>query len=244
MREQIKTIGFATAVCLVCSILLAFVSSALSGRQERNKANDLMTKVLSVFGEKVTDARGKLLVSTDELDRMFSSRISGIVLDAESRVLPGRKVEELEPEDISEADKATGLKRFYPLYVYSDPQTGKPAYAIHVSGKGLWSTIKGYVALKSDLSTIAGVVFYEHQETPGLGGEIEKPYFQDRFKGKRWLDKGAVRRFRIIKPGAAGDDHSVDGITAATMTCRGVEEFLNADFAVYNEYFKREGLRD
>ena len=94
------------------------------------------------------------------------------------------------------------------------------------------------MALDGDLSTISGIVFYEHQETPGLGGEVEKPFFQDRFKGKKWITDGVVQTFRITKPGGANDDHSVDGITAATMTCIGVESFLNADYAVYNKYFE------
>src|SRR5690606_12927301 len=38
-----------------------------------------------------------------------------------------------------------------------------------VNGKGLWSTLYGYLALQSDLQTIQGVTFYEHAETPGLG---------------------------------------------------------------------------
>lgn len=238
MRDQVKIIGFATAVCLVCSVLLALVSTALGPRQALNKANDVKSKVLQVFGESVTDEKGKLIVSPDELDTMFSERISGIVLSGEGKLLEDLAVEALTPQQISDRDKATGMKAFYPLYIYTAPDTGAKRYAIHVSGKGLWSTIKGFMALDGDLSTISGIVFYEHQETPGLGGEVEKPFFQDRFKGKKWITDGVVQTFRITKPGGANDDHSVDGITAATMTCIGVESFLNADYAVYNKYFE------
>jgi Na+-transporting NADH:ubiquinone oxidoreductase subunit C len=239
VRDQVKIIGFATAVCLICSVLLAFVSTALAPRQARNKANDIKTKVLQVFGEEVTDAKGQLKVSQADLDALFESRIRGLVLDADGGEVSDRTVEELTPREISDRDKASGQKAFYPLYVYEDADRGIRRYAMHVSGKGLWSTVKGYMALESDLSTIAGVVFYEHQETPGLGGEVEKPYFQDSFRGKKWLADGAVQVFRIPKPGSELDDHSVDGITAATMTCRGVEMFLNDDFAVYNRYFEK-----
>lgn len=244
MRDQVRIIGFATAVCLVCSLLLAVVSSSLSERQALNKANDIRTKVLQVFGVPIVDARGRLIVEQSEMDEIFSTRITGIVLDGEGKVVADQHVEELAPEDISERDKRTGLKRFYPLYLYEDPETQEKQVAIHVAGKGLWSTIKGYMALEQDLSTIAGIVFYEHAETPGLGGEIEKPYFQDQFKGKRWLDGDTVKPFRVMKPGGELDAHAVDGITAATMTCIGVERFLNQDFAVYNAYFEREGLRN
>jgi Na+-transporting NADH:ubiquinone oxidoreductase subunit C len=238
VREQTKIIGFATAVCLVCSVLLALVSTALAPREARNKANDVKTKVLQVFGADVTNEKGKLSVSQDELDTLFSSRITGLVLDSAGQLVADRKVETLTPRQISERDKATGMKAFYPVYIYEDPETSTKQYAIHVSGKGLWSTIKGFMALDGDLSTIAGIVFYEHQETPGLGGEVEKPYFQDSFKEKAWLANGVVQTFRITKPGSPESKHAVDGITAATMTCRGVEEFLNDDFSVYNNYFE------
>jgi Na+-transporting NADH:ubiquinone oxidoreductase subunit C len=239
VREQLKIIGFAAVVCLVCSILLAFASTVLSPLQDRNKANDIKTKVLAVFGEKVLDKKGKLCVSLDELDAVFEKRISGIVLDSEGNVLEDKKVSELTPREISDIDKETGLKAFYPVYVYENSETGTKLYGIHVSGKGLWSTIKAYMALEPDLSTISGVVFYEHQETPGLGGEVEKSYFQNRFIGKRWLEDGVVQEFAITKPGMAENDHSIDGITAATMTCNGVEKFLNNDFKVYNKYFEK-----
>ncbi len=238
MREQLKIVGFAAVVCLVCSILLALVSSALAPRQARNKANDVKTKVLQVFGAEVTDAKGKLCISQDALDALFAERITGLVLNADGQIIADCAVDTLTPQQISDRDKVTGMKAFYPVYIYKDPETSCKQYAIHVSGKGLWSTIKGFMALKADLSTITGVVFYEHQETPGLGGEVEKPDFQDGFKGKQLLENGKLCEFRITKPGAELNTHSVDGITAATMTCRGVESFLNEDFKVYNTYFE------
>jgi len=239
VRDQVKVIGFATVVCLVCSVLLAFVSTSLGPRQAQNKANDVKSKVLQVFGVPVTDEAGKITVSPEELDQMFSERIKAIVLDHEGNLVADRTVESLTSQEINARDKATGLKPFYPFYTYEDPDSGAKQYAIHVSGKGLWSTVKAFMALEGDLSTIAGIVFYEHQETPGLGGEVEKPFFQDQFKGKKWKANGEVQPFRITKPGAADNDHCVDGITAATMTCRGVESFLNADYAVYNRYFEQ-----
>lgn len=241
VREQLKIIGFATTVCLVCSILLAVVSSVLTPLQEANKANDIKTKVLQVFG--VTNAAGQAVKDAETIEKVFAEQITGLVLDAEGKVVAGKEVAALTPEEINKRDKATGLKKFYPLYIYTDAVTANKLYAVHVSGKGLWSTIKGYMALEEDLDTVFGIVFYENAETPGLGAEVDKPYFQDQFKGKKWLTDGAVNKFRIIKPGGELNDHTVDGITAATMTCVGVEIFLNEDFAVYNRYFTEEGLR-
>ena len=245
MRDQLKVIGFATAVCLVCSVLLAFIASALKERQEANKSNDIKMKVLSVFGEEVTDNKGRLKITSDELQEQFKAKISGIVLDGHGNIVTNILVDKIESEDMNNRDKETGLKKYYPLYKYTDSDSGSIRYAIHVSGKGLWSTIKGYMALEPDLDCIAGLIFYEHQETPGLGGEIEKDYFLTRFTGKRMCRDGKPVNFRILKAGAGvSDDAAVDGISGATMTCRGVSEFLNSDYEVYNRYFEKKGLRN
>jgi len=244
MSNQSRIIGFATVVCLVCSILLACVTAALKDRQEANRSADIKTKVLAVFGEDVVSKKGKRLVSDTELNQRFATRITGIVLDGNGNAVTNISVELLEPEQMNERDPATGLKAYYPLYEYSAPESNEKQYAIHVSGKGLWSTVKGYMAFGADLGTISALTFYEHQETPGLGGEIEKPYFLDRFVGKKMYETGKLTDFKIVK---AGEDASsaavVDGISGATMTCRGVSTFLKDDFEVYNRYFEKKGLR-
>ena len=236
MGKELKVVAFATVVCLICSILLAAAFSGMKPMQDRNKALDLKIKVLTALGADVSDAKGKITKSASEIEEMFAAQVKGLVLDGSGKVAYV-KIESLTDEQINKRG-ANGLKEYYPLYVATDPESGKTRYAIHVSGRALWSVVKGYMALESDGSTIAGMAFYEHQETPGLGGEIEKPFFQERFKGKSFVADGVVQVFAIVKPGQPTTDHSVDGITAATMTCKGVVEFINQDFAVYNKYFE------
>jgi len=229
--KDLKVIAFASAVCLVCSLILAGVYSSLKAEQELNRVIDMKSKVLSSFGVDVEE------MNTREIENLFSSQVESKVLNSSGEIVDVN-IGDLTDDQINIRDNE-GYKQYYPLYIYTDSVSGKKLYGIHISGKGLWSVIKGYLALEEDLCTIAGIAFYEHLETPGLGGEIEKPFFRDRFKGKTFLQGGDVTRFRIIKPGAKGDDHCVDAITAATMTCKGVEEFLNEDFVVYNKYFER-----
>lgn len=234
MGEQIKIIGFATAVCLVCSLLLAVAYSGLKESIDRNKALDAKTKVLTAFGVEVFDKKsGKALMNAKKIEAVFAEQVESKVLDFAGN-LTEVKIDDLENEDFSKPNKK-GEKKYYPLFIYTDAKSGKTRYGIHVSGRALWSLVKGYLALEDDCSTVAGIAFYEHEETPGLGGEIEKPFFQDRFKGKVF---SVDAPFRIVKPGAKTDDHSIDGITAATMTCNGVAIFLNADYLVYAKYFK------
>ncbi len=236
MGEQIKTIGFATAVCLVCSLLLSVVYSSLREEQEANKANEVKVKVLSVLGLEVLDEKGRQIKTNEEIVEMFTSQIEGMVLDSNGKMVEGVSVGDLTAEDINLRLK-TGQKEYYPLYIYKDKTTGNKKYAIHMSGMGLWSVVKAYMAMNSDLETISGMVFYDHAETPGLGGEIEKDFFQNQFEGKRMREKGKLKEFNIIKPGLETDDFCISGISAATMTCNGVKAFINKDFKVYNMYF-------
>ena len=98
-----------------------------------------------------------------------------------------------------------------------------------VSGMGLWSTLYGFVALDADLRTIRGLTFYEHGETPGLGGEVDNPRWKALWPGRRAFGADAEVRIEVIR-GRAGpadvDPHRVDGLAGATMTGRGVTNML------------------
>ena len=119
-----------------------------------------------------------------------------------------------------------------------------------IEGMGLWGTCYGYLALDADTTTLKGVAFYEHKETPGLGGEIENPKWTDKWKGRKALDKDFKPVFALKKGGAGSleeDPHQVDGITGATLTSDGVTrlvQFWLGDLG-YGPYLKkfRKGVR-
>ena len=95
-----------------------------------------------------------------------------------------------------------------------------------IYGKGLWSTMYGFIALDKDLKTIKGITFYDHAETPGLGGEIDNPRWKALWDGKLAFDEEGAVAIEVIKgavvPGSARAIHQVDGISGATLTARGV----------------------
>ena len=132
-------------------------------------------------------------------------------------------------------DKAGDL----PIFTWTDEGADKASkYAFPISGKGLWSMLYGYLSLEADLETIAGISFYKHGETPGLGAEIEKPWFLSQFTGKKLYEAGAAVDFLVVKPGTSLTDTSVDGISGATLTGKGVQVLIQKDAAAYAEYFK------
>jgi Na+-transporting NADH:ubiquinone oxidoreductase subunit C len=123
-------------------------------------------------------------------------------------------------------------------YVYSPPQAAGQiqAIALRFSGAGLWGPIEGFLALEPDMRTIRGITFYQQQETPGLGGQIDSPEFRSRFTGKSITDSNG--KAGIIIGGRTPAENQVDAITGATMTCRKLEEMLNA---VIKKIVKEEG---
>ena len=217
------TLFFAAAVCVVCSVLLAGTSAALKQRQDAQIELDRKLNVLKAFGVAIKNDQGDKLGEA-EVNRMFADHIREISVD------PATGKEGVD-----------GAPTSLPLYLWEE--NGATAkYAFPISGKGLWSTIYGYMALDRDLSSIVGVTFYRHGETPGLGGEIERDWFQDQFKGKKVFSGGALRRLDIVKGKVAdkypqGNDSAVDGISGATLTGAGVARFMNADLAKYESYF-------
>ena len=110
-------------------------------------------------------------------------------------------------------------------------------YAVPISGKGFWATIKGVVGIDTDKTTITGISFYEQNETPGLGAEITKQYFTDQFVGK----KIALTDQPItIKPaGQKLDKSSVHAITGATQTCTRLEKLINDDLTQWRQGTKK-----
>ena len=108
----------------------------------------------------------------------------------------------------------------------SDPQVGE-MWGIPFSGAGLWGPVQGFLVLDAELKTIRGISFYRHEETPGLGGEISKEWFQKKFEGKVFeLPDGTVG-IHIARRAKADKPWEVDTITGATMTIDKVERMVN-----------------
>jgi Na+-transporting NADH:ubiquinone oxidoreductase subunit C len=100
---------------------------------------------------------------------------------------------------------------------------------IPVEGLGMWGTIYGFLALDSDANTVRGITYYDHRETPGLGGEIGNPAWQKLWKGRRGYDDRGNARITVIK-GQAGDPSkdplSVDGLSGATITSNAITRLM------------------
>jgi Na+-transporting NADH:ubiquinone oxidoreductase subunit C len=227
---------FAAVVCLVCAIPIATAAVLLRPKQEENQRVDRLSKVLGVAGLMQTNEK---LGRTEILDR-FAANITPRVVDMKT----GAFVDSVDANtydqreaardnarsDVAPANEARVLRVPRLGLVYEQRDNGVlKAVIIPIQGYGLWSTMYGFIALEGDAKTVSGITFYEHGETPGLGGEIENPRWQARWVGRSALDDAGEVKVRVVK-GEVGtvdaDPYRVSGISGATITSRGVSSTL------------------
>jgi Na+-transporting NADH:ubiquinone oxidoreductase subunit C len=248
-------VTFAALVCLACSIVVATSAVGLRERQDENRILDRQKKVLTVAG--LIDEGED--IEPQRVRELFDENIEAKVIELET----GEFDPEVDPEyfDQQKALKdpamsreappnAAGIRRL-PLdaLVYSvRGAEGVDKLILPIEGKGLWSTLYGYLALAPDTTTIEGIIFYQHGETPGLGGEVDNPSWKALWNGRQAFDESWDPAITVIK-GAAGppeeDPYRVDGLSGATITARGVSHLVRFwlgehGFGPYLENFRSE----
>lgn len=101
-----------------------------------------------------------------------------------------------------------------------------------ISGPGLWSTMRGYLALAPDGNTVKGIRFYEHGETPGLGDQIDKADWRNLWVGKQLYGDDGTPRIEVVRGFALRDasntelQHQIDGLSGATLTGNGITKLV------------------
>lgn len=240
MRKDspMRVIVVAVALCLVCSVLVSAAAVVLRPAQELNKALDKKKNILLAAGliEEKSEA---------DIDKIFGERVEERLVDLEtgeySDAFPVDEFDQREAAknpaqsiEIPSREDPAGIGRrslFAPVYLVRE-SSGSSNYSgviIPVHGKGLWSTLYGFLALESDLNTVEGLGFYEHAETPGLGGEVDNPSWKAQWKGKKVYEDGKVELSVIkgkVNPNSPDKAYQIDGLAGATITARGVSNLL------------------
>lgn len=203
-----RTLIVALTLCIVCSLFVSGAAVLLKDAQIANKALDLKKNVLSAAG---------LLQDDISIDEQFAQVITRIVdLETgkftESVSIEGfdqRKSSKNPQQSInldSSQDQAKISRRENYALVYLIEKNGQlDKVILPIHGYGLWSTLYGFLALENDANTITGLGFYEHGETPGLGGEVDNPKWKSGWVGKK-IYKGSDVAIRLIK-GKIGRAH-------------------------------------
>lgn len=126
--------------------------------------------------------------------------------------------------------KISRREQYAVVYLVQNPQGNIEKLILPIRGYGLWSTLYGFIALESDGNTIAGLGFYEHGETPGLGGEIDNPRWKAFWPGKQVYRDGEVEIGLVkgtVDVAAVDAPWEVDGLAGATLTSKGVTNLVH-----------------
>ena len=224
-----KTITVALVLCLVCAVVVSSAAVILRPAQAVNEKANMQMNILQAAGlyDPQQSIQDQFQIVTTRLVNLETGEfVEG--MDAErynqrkaskdpsmNHVLPGE-------EDIASIKRQAKIAKIY--LIENGDQIEKIILPIH--GYGLWSTLYGFMALEGDGNTVAGLGFYEHAETPGLGGEVDNPNWKAQWTGKQVYNGDAVA-LRLVKGGAdRSDSYGVDALSGATLTSRGVDNLL------------------
>lgn len=226
-----KTLLVAVTLCIVCALVVASAAVMLKPAQIANKALDRKANILAAAG---------LLVEGESIETQFE-QVTTKLIDLRSGTFsdefPLEGFDQLRLTKSADTSMALGvddlakLKRrenFAAVYII-ETETGVDKLILPVRGAGLWSTLYGFLALERDFTTVAGFGFYQHGETPGLGGEVDNPKWKGMWPGKEIYRDGEVA-IELIKGNVTdatpNASNKVDGLSGATLTSRGVSNLL------------------
>ncbi|MBM65743.1 MAG: NADH:ubiquinone reductase (Na(+)-transporting) subunit C [Myxococcales bacterium] len=223
-------IGFAVAICIACSLLIAGTALSLKDVQDKNAEVDMKLNVLKAAG--IVKAGDSL--NQDEVLSAFEEKVTAQVVDiVTGDVMADQKVASLSKAaltaDIYKLKTDPNLRPIYLVGPEKDRTT-----IIPIAGKGLWGTVYGFLALAPDFKTVRNITFRAPKETPGLGAECEKPAYRELFVNKLVLDQTGEPAFQVARGSASpmsctqvpGVEHCVDGMSGATLTGNGISEMI------------------
>ena len=240
-KEGLKNVLFvAIAICLVCSVVVSTAAVVLKPMHLANQELDQKQNILRAAGllpsDALVDADGR---SVDEIFEEFEVRAvnldTGEFVDdvdvATYDPIKAAKDPALSMVLSNDQDIATIKRRENVSLVYLKRTDGElDKVVIPVRGYGLWGTLLGYLAFEGDLETIAGLGFYFHKETPGLGGEVDNPRWKALWPGVAAFNAEGEPSVKLVKTrsaaGSTAASHEVDALSGATLTTKGVENLV------------------
>ncbi len=227
-----KTFGVALALCVVCAVVVSSAAVILRPTQEINKLIDLKTNILASAGllqEGVSIETQFEQITPRVVDLStgrFTDAIDAATYDQRAAFKDPAMSEALDPKQ--DPAKIRRRANYATVYLVQGEQ-GIEKIILPIKGYGLWSTLYGFLALEADLQTVAGIGFYEHTETPGLGGEVDNPKWKSSWIGKQAYNQGELA-ITVLKGKAdmsrAGSESQIDGLAGATLTTRGVDNLV------------------
>jgi Na+-transporting NADH:ubiquinone oxidoreductase subunit C len=229
-----KTVTVTLLLCIVCSVIVSTAAVMLKPAQIANKSLDFKRNILAAAGllqEGVSVEEQFKSINTKLVDLSTGNYADASTVGGDLDKYDQQKAAKnpsLSTSLTGEQDVAKISSRENFSKVYLVEENGEIAKIIlPIKGYGLWSTLYGFLALEADTNTIIGLGFYQHGETPGLGGEVDNPAWKALWTGKQVFAADGSIAIEITKgPAPAGDIHKVDGLSGATLTSKGVDNLV------------------
>ncbi len=223
-NDTLKTVTVAGLLCFVCSIIVSVTVVTLRPQQAINAELDMKKNILMSAG---------MLKKGDDINEVFST-IETVIVDIETGEKVDMDVDSFDQIAASKdpaqnidipADKDVGRlntrSKLAKVYLERDESGTINTIILNHWGKGLWSTMYGFIALAPDANTIKGFAYYSHGETPGLGGEVDNPKWKSQWVGKKLFNDAGAASMMVAK-GLGKGEHQVDGLSGSTITSNGV----------------------
>lgn len=234
--STLKTLTVAGLLCIVCSVLVSGAVVMLRPIQEKNRVIDFRRNLLMAAGLIKSDANVDMITEQyKKVEIKLVDLATGEYVASDNAEAYDTKQAAKDPKrnykipaklDISRIRQREKVSKIFLIKNGSEVEK----IILPIRGKGLWSTMYGFLALKTDTRTVDGFGFYDQGETPGLGGEVDNPRWKAKWVGKKISDDNFVPNLRVVKGGVKdGPDasHQIDALSGATLTSNGVEHLVN-----------------
>ena len=283
-QEKRKTIIFMVILSFICALILSILASTLAEPQEVAKELDrseqmlIATRIISPFGYfqvqnkegnfvpatfengKLTTSEKKVNASSKDVLKIYRERIVPFLVNSKGVETTFEKAA-INEEKYTIDNKTIGYYKqpwkiiYRIINPFESKETQTVGYVIPVNGMGLWDSMYGYLAIKPDGNSVIGISWYDHKETPGLGGNISGAYWQSLFPGKQIFQPNADGKIdpksspigiTVIKGKVSevlGDSpksySSVDGMAGATLTGNAVTDAYKNVLAAYRPFLEK-----
>ena len=241
-NSVIQTFAVALILSFSCSVLVTTSVVLLKDRQLINQAIFKKSNVLKAAGIEASPSEinqifeDKVIlryINLENGDYVKEPTISGKKFDSITAAKDPRFSQKISSKlDLAKIKRRSLISEVYFIKASTDSAFKYPVSEVilPVRGKGLWSTMKGFIALSTEDFSVKGLSFFSHAETPGLGGEIDNPKWQQLWKDKNLYDDNFDVALKVIKGVAMKTDpnydYQIDGLSGATITSDGVTKMI------------------
>ncbi|MAC13103.1 MAG: Na(+)-translocating NADH-quinone reductase subunit C [Alcanivorax sp.] len=227
-----KTLLVAFLVCVVCGVVVATAAVSLRPVQSKNQLLDKRMNILQAAGLYQPGVDVNTVFKS--IERRFVDIDTGEYVEMPESYDQRKAAKDPQrSERLSGKEDIAGIKsqaNVAEVFLARGDDGDLSRIILPVHGYGLWSTLYGFLALEPDANTVSGLGFYEHGETPGLGGEVDNPKWKALWEGKKLYGEQGEVEIQVVK-GAVDSktpnaEHKVDGLAGATLTSNGVSNLL------------------